>query len=361
MHAGPRVGASSVPHDSEHAYPNLRSSALGKCADGVQYAQQTSANQHHHEQPRRALWAASHNPVPGSLRSVADTGTYGESFTGGFLAKKTCSPQISASSILVSTPTDTASGVRTTCATTDDCFRKVSRYRRKGHRMFYRGLHLAPCISCREAKIKCTPNDESDRPQSPCRRCIRKGLDCIYPDSEISNIGTPSGSSSTRRSASSSSSSPSRPPSTTLQVPTPPLPYTGPPPPNSHPRYPIGTYPALAISPHFAHLSDASAQPRTQSRRHGDAPPPTGYDAYIHAYHNVPDERELPPRLRAVLEGRVAPGMPLPMPMSMSMPSRGQRPQPPYALYHNHNHSSENENGGGGDTVTDSRRPFEGE
>ncbi|KAJ7069698.1 hypothetical protein C8F01DRAFT_523756 [Mycena amicta] len=167
-----------------------------------------------------------------------------------------------------------------------------------------------PCSNCREQKIKvkrdfslsvclnlsllqCVPSNESSR---SCARCARKGLVCAYPDLNTRSSATSSGDHARQ-----SSSSQTYPSFAAAGGPAPALPYTGPPPPNTRPRYNVGAYPALAISPHFASAGGFSAQ--------NTSGPATGYDAYMQAYSNP--QEHVPARLRAVLAGEVGPGMPL--------------------------------------------------
>ncbi|CAK5262392.1 unnamed protein product [Mycena citricolor] len=112
---------------------------------------------------------------------------------------------------------------------------------------------LIACTNCRERKTKCIPPANLQTTNSPCERCVRKGLRCQY-------VRSAARSSPYNPSATLPSSSPSRNTGTSA------LPNTGPPPTgHPRPRYADGQYPNLS-------LGSGAGQPQAQSY-----PVPTAY------------------------------------------------------------------------------------
>ncbi|KAF7314667.1 Zn(2)-C6 fungal-type domain-containing protein [Mycena kentingensis (nom. inval.)] len=158
-----------------------------------------------------------------------------------------------------------------------------------------------PCSNCREAKVRCSPSEDS--PHAPCARCARKALACVYPNARSSPP-----SFDNDPSARPAFFQPAPPPIPGQPIPA--LPYTGPPPMHTRPRYsgyPANAYPQLAISPHFT-PGGAPQHPR-HNQGSWAGQPAGGYDAYLQAYTNP--QEVYPARLAAVLAGEVEPGMPL--------------------------------------------------
>ncbi|KAJ7059497.1 hypothetical protein C8F01DRAFT_1254419 [Mycena amicta] len=86
------------------------------------------------------------------------------------------------------------------------------------------------CLACRQQNIKCVPSPHGAT--QPCSRCARKGLMCQYVSRTVEPSTSAGPGSSRDRSTPSAS-----------------LPYTGPPPSNSRPRYSDGAqYPDLSLS-----------------------------------------------------------------------------------------------------------------
>ncbi|KAJ7057617.1 hypothetical protein C8F01DRAFT_1086107 [Mycena amicta] len=114
-----------------------------------------------------------------------------------------------------------------------------------------------PCINCRHQKVKCIPSP--DRTTSKCARCCRKGLVCeflVAATSQVPTTPTLTGYYPYRQTQpqfdSDSKSTPSTPTVPLVPASAPSLPYTGPPPLNSRPRYSHGApYPALALDANF--------------------------------------------------------------------------------------------------------------
>ncbi|CAK5274578.1 unnamed protein product [Mycena citricolor] len=82
------------------------------------------------------------------------------------------------------------------------------------------------CLHCRQHKTKCVPPANYQQTYAPCGRCARKGYKCEY---YMSMEPGPTHANAPAHQA------------------APELPYTGPPPSRSHPRYANGKYPDLSL------------------------------------------------------------------------------------------------------------------
>ncbi|KAF7317163.1 C6 finger domain [Mycena chlorophos] len=97
------------------------------------------------------------------------------------------------------------------------------------------------CVNCRRLKAKCVQSEHP--PRSACARCARRGLTCEYPMDNLSSYPYSEYAAGVypAQSASGSGHLPVRPTTPGSAR----LPYTGPPPPFTVPRYSNGDYPPL--------------------------------------------------------------------------------------------------------------------
>ncbi|KAF7368371.1 C6 finger domain [Mycena venus] len=125
---------------------------------------------------------------------------------------------------------------------------------------------LMACSNCRRRKMRCITTEQP--PTNPCARCTKKGLPCEYvavdqddepamsQSPELGSSALPESGGHSRRPSMQGPAWAAQPSASTNNssrgfgsAPPPPLPYTGPPPPNRRPRYAGSSqYPDLSLS-----------------------------------------------------------------------------------------------------------------
>ncbi|KAJ7636363.1 hypothetical protein FB45DRAFT_864413 [Roridomyces roridus] len=130
---------------------------------------------------------------------------------------------------------------------------------------------ITPCSNCRHRKVKCITSEQP--PVNPCQRCAKKNLDCEYnvhasasaPTLPLPYTGPPPAGSRPRYYGQplpplTGGTSLNPQPSSPLELDG--LPYTGPPPPGHLPRYYGQTLPDLSVSDAGTRL-DVNHRPQT--------------------------------------------------------------------------------------------------